>query len=102
MNTIKQTQVFSDWLDRLKDRIAEKRIVARIRLAENGSFGDHHFCADGIWEMRIHHGPGYRIYYAQEGSTIYLLLVGGDKRTQSQDIEKAIDLWEACRKEGLV
>lgn len=101
MNTINQTQVFVDWLARLKDRIAQKRIVARIRLAENGSFGDHQFCRDGIWEMRIHYGPGYRLYYAQEGGAIYLLLVGGDKQTQGRDIEKAKDLWEACKKEGL-
>ena len=100
MNTINQTQVFVDWLARLKDRIAQKRIVARIRLAENGSFGDHHFCRDGIWEMRIHYGPGYRLYYAQEGRAIYLLLVGGDKQTQDRDIKKAKDLWEACKKEG--
>lgn len=101
MNTINQTRVFVDWLERLKDQIAKQRIVARIRLAENGSFGDHHFCADGVWEMRIHYGPGYRLYYAQEGSTIYLLLMGGDKQTQHRDIEKAKDLWEACKKEGL-
>ena len=79
MNTINQTRIFVDWLDRLKDQIAKKRIVARIRLAENGNFGDHHFCGDGVWEMRIHYGSGYRLYYAQEGSTIYLLLMGGDK-----------------------
>lgn len=101
MNTINQTQLFVDWLARLKDQVAKKRIVARIRLAENGSFGDHHFCTDGIWEMRIHYGPGYRLYYAQEGSTIYLLLVGGDKQTQGRDIEKAKNLWEAYRQEGL-
>lgn len=101
MNTINQTQVFADWLARLKDQIAKKRIVARIRLAENDSFGDHHFCADGVWEMRIHYGPGYRLYYAQEDSAIYLLLVGGDKQTQGRDIEKARDLWEAYKKEGL-
>ncbi len=101
MNTIKQTQLFIDWLDRLKDQTVKKRIVARIRLAENGSFGDHHFYADGVWEMRIHYGPGYRLYYAQESSTIYLLLAGGNKKTQEQDIERAIDIWEACKKEGL-
>jgi putative addiction module killer protein len=100
MNIINQTQVFTDWLARLKDQIAKKRIVARIRLAENGSFGDHHFCADGVWEMRIHCGPGYRLYYAQEGSTVYLLLIGGDKQSQDRDIEKAKDLWKSYSKEG--
>lgn len=79
---------------------SKKRILARIRLAENGSFGDHHFYADGIWEMRIHYGPGYRLYYAQESSAIYLLLVGGDKQTQDRDIEKAKDLWDTYKKEG--
>lgn len=101
MNTINQTQVFVDWLARLKDMTAKRRVVARIRLAENGSFGDHHFYGDGIWEMRIHYGPGYRIYYAQEGSTLYLLLAGGDKQAQRRDAQKAKDLWEACKKEGL-
>ena len=97
MNTIRQTQVFTDWLAGLRDQIAGKRVVARIRLAELGNFGDHHFIADGVWEMRIHYGPGYRLYYAQEGSTVYLLLVGGDKQTQGRDIEKAKALWSEAR-----
>ncbi len=101
MIIINQTQVFIDWFERLRDQTAKKRIVARIRLAEQGSFGDHHFYADGIWEMRIHYGPGYRLYYAQEDSAIYLLLAGGDKQTQDRDYEKAKNLWEAYRKEKL-
>lgn len=95
---IKQTQVFADWLAGLRDQTAKKRVVARIRLAELGNFGDHHSLVDGIWEMRIHHGPGYRLYYAQEGSAVYLLLVGGDKQTQSRDIEKAKALWNEVKK----
>lgn len=95
---IKQTQVFADWLTGLRDQTAKKRVVARIRLAELGNFGDHHSLVDGIWEMRIHHGPGYRLYYAQEGSAVYLLLVGGDKQTQSRDIEKAKALWNEVKK----
>ena len=98
MNSINQTQVFTDWLAGLRDPIAKKRVVARIRLAENGSFGTHRFAGDGVWEMKIDYGPGYRLYYAQEGSTIYLLLVGGDKRTQDRDIEKAKILWNAAKK----
>ncbi len=98
MNRINQTRLFADWLAGLRDQVAQKRIVARIRMAETGNFGDHHFIADGVWEMRIRHGPGYRLYYAQEGSEIYLLLAGGDKQTQNRDIEKATALWSAEKK----
>jgi putative addiction module killer protein len=98
MNTINQTRFFADWLTGLRDQIAQKRTVARIRMAETGNLGDHHFIADGVWEMRIHHGPGYRLYYAQEGSEIYLLLAGGGKQTQGRDIEKATALWSEVKK----
>ncbi len=64
---------------------------------EQGNFGDHRFCRDGVWELRIDVGPGYRIYYTLSGSCVVLLLCGGDKRTQARDISRAESLlrdWE--------
>lgn len=98
MNTVRQTRIFTDWLAGLRNQTAQKRIAARLRMAETGNFGDHRFVADGVWEMRIHYASGYRLYYAQEGASIYLLLVGGDKQTQDRDIEKAVALWNAMKK----
>ncbi len=98
MNTVQRTRIFENWFAELKNRTAKERVLTRIRLAEAGNFGDHHFVADGIWEMRIHYGPGYRLYYAREGSSIYLLLMGGDKQTQNRDIEKAKVIWDALKK----
>ena len=86
---IKQTETFEKWIDGLKDRRAQLRIGARIlRLAE-GNPGDHKVLSGGITELRIDYGPGYRIYYTKRDSVIVLLLVGGDKRSQSKDIETA-------------
>ena len=59
-----------------------------------GNLGDHKFCRDGVWELRVDVGPGYRVYYAQAGQTLVLLLLGGDKRTQSADIDRAVDHWQ--------
>lgn len=89
MNTIQKTDVFDKWLSKLQDIRAKARIFARINQAEQGNFGDHKFIADNLYEMRIHYGPGYRIYYTRQDDIIYLLLVGGDKSTQQKDISKA-------------
>jgi putative addiction module killer protein len=86
--------VFETWLNGLADPKAVARIIARIDRTENGNFGDHRFVGKGVWELRIDHGPGYRVYYATAGRHILLLLCGGDKRKQSADIRRAIDLWE--------
>ena len=59
----------------------------------NGNFGDHQFCQDGVWELRIHYGPGYRVYYGREGETVVVLLCGGSKRAQSADIKEAVRYW---------
>jgi putative addiction module killer protein len=59
-----------------------------------GNFGDHKFCRDGVWELRIDVGPGYRVYYAVAGSQVVLLLCGGDKRTQGADINRACEYWQ--------
>ena len=94
MKTIHTTEVFDGWFASLRDKLAEKRIQARIRRAELGNFGDHKFCRDGVWELRIDVGPGYRVYYAVAGSRVVLLLCGGDKRTQDSDIARAVGYWQ--------
>ena len=68
-------------------------IIKRIERAEAGNFGDHHNVDGPIWEMRLDYGPGYRIYYAQDGMTIYILLCGGDKKSQQADIKLAKEIW---------
>ena len=97
MNTIKRTGIFANWLKKLKDPIGKIAISTRIKKAAFGNFGDHHNVRDTIWEMRIDTGPGYRVYYAQEGSNVYLLLIGGDKQSQDKDIHKAEALWNEIK-----
>ena len=99
MNTINRTDTFTAWLANLKDLKARAKIVVRLDQAANGNFGDVKSVGSGVWEMRIHFGSGYRIYYAREGRVIYLLLNGGDKSTQNRDITKAIAMWEKIKKE---
>jgi putative addiction module killer protein len=89
MIEVRQTEEFSGWLRRLRDANAVARIVARIRRLELGNPGDTKGVGGGILEMRIDYGPGYRIYYLHRGAMVVILLCGGDKRTQSQDIERA-------------
>ncbi len=89
MNTLVQSREFASWLAGLKDLGGRARIVDRLVRAEGGNFGDCSPVGDGISEMRIHHGPGYRIYFARRGELIYLLLIGGDKSTQTKDIARA-------------
>jgi len=86
---VRQTAEFSGWLHRLRDASAVARIVARIRRMEMGNPGDAKSVGQGILEMRIDYGPGYRIYYMHRGAEIVILLCGGDKRTQQQDINRA-------------
>jgi putative addiction module killer protein len=90
MVEVRQTREFSAWLHRLGDANA----VARIRRMEQGNPGDTKSVGSGIMEMRIAYGPGYRIYYLHRGAQIVILLCGGDKRTQRQDIEQAQKLAE--------
>jgi putative addiction module killer protein len=88
-----------EWLDSLRDRIGQARIYARIERAEKGNFGDHHTVSDGVVEMRIDVGPGYRVYFAFDGAEVILLLVGGDKSTQDRDIALAKKYWSAHKAE---
>ncbi|MDE7065628.1 MAG: type II toxin-antitoxin system RelE/ParE family toxin [Desulfovibrionaceae bacterium] len=94
MNILRRTEQFMLWYSELKDIAAKSRIAARLKHATQGNFGDHKSVGRGVMEMRIHAGPGYRLYYAQAGNTVYVLLLGGSKRTQVADIQEAHALWE--------
>ena len=97
--TVNRTEAFDTWLAQLADLRARAKILVRIRRAERGHFGDMKLLEDGVFEMRIDCGPGYRVYFAREGSTVYLLLCGGDKSTQPADIKHAKTMWATLRKE---
>jgi putative addiction module killer protein len=86
---IRQTQSFSIWLRELRDRQARARILVRIDRLMLGNPGDVRMVGDGVSELRIDYGPGYRVYYVRRGTTLIVLLAGGDKRTQNRDIETA-------------
>ena len=90
--TIRQTKAFAIWLNSLKDARAAARIDLRIRRLALGNPGDVKSLGGGLSELRIDYGPGYRVYFARIGDRIVLLLVGGDKRRQSTDIEMARNL----------
>lgn len=92
MKQILTTEVFDDWFASLRDIRARVRIQARIDRAVLGNFGDCAPVGEGVSEMRIHYGPGYRVYFAQRGLEVVILLAGGDKSSQSKDIARAIDL----------
>lgn len=89
MIEIRQTLVLERWLDGLSDRVAVSRITQRIVRLRNGLMGDIKPVGGGISEMRIDHGPGYRLYFVQKGDVLIILLCGGDKRSQERDIVKA-------------
>lgn len=93
MYAVRMSDVFEKWLTKLKDRKARTIIIERIvRVESTGHFGDHKRLTEELYEMRLFFGPGYRLYYTVKGDEIVLLLIGGDKKTQSSDIEKAKDL----------
>lgn len=97
---IEKTDVFQKWLDGLNDQKGRARVLKRIVAAESGNFGDCGSAGGGISEMRIHFGPGYRVYYAQRGEVVYLLIAGGDKATQKRDITRAKAIWKAVKEQG--
>lgn len=92
MYTVLQSSEFSTWLQALRDPIGKAQVLKRIRSAQLGNFGDHKNVGTGVYEMRIHTGPGYRVYYTRKGELIVWLLHGGDKSNQQRDINKAIEL----------
>ncbi|MBF0785804.1 type II toxin-antitoxin system RelE/ParE family toxin [Muribacter muris] len=99
MYIIEETDIFSNWLANLTDELAIVNIVARIERAKLGNFGDHKSVGDGVFEMRITKGKGYRLYYARKGEITYLLLCGGDKSTQDKDILQAKAIWTELKQE---
>ncbi len=92
MFTLIQTDEFSAWLKELKDFKAKVRILARLTMAEQGNFGDSEPVGEGVSEMRIHIGAGYRVYYKRSDKIIYIVLNGGDKSTQDKDIKRAKEI----------
>lgn len=89
MKEISQTKLFMKWYARLKDRVAKLRIAVRIRRLQNGNVGDAKPVGNGVFELRLNFGPGYRVYYTERGGELIILLAGGDKSTQQSDIEVA-------------
>ncbi|MCS6995948.1 MAG: type II toxin-antitoxin system RelE/ParE family toxin [Casimicrobiaceae bacterium] len=92
MFTVLQTRQFVAWLDGLKDKRAQVRIAARLRQVEAGNLGDWGPVEGEVSELRVHYGPGYRLYFVRRGRVIVLLLNGGDKSTQGRDIRRALKL----------
>ena len=86
---IRETELFSSWLAKLRDRTARARILARIRRVSLGTFGDAKSVGAGVSELRVDHGPGYRVYFTRRGRTVVFLLCGGDKSSQAADIAEA-------------
>lgn len=87
------SDLIADWLRRLRDIQAKAAIIRRLNRLEQGNFGDFKPLRDGVHELRIDVGPGYRVYYARSGQTVMLLLCGGDKRSQDADIARACACW---------
>jgi putative addiction module killer protein len=86
---VEKTEEYREWLDALKDRAGRARILVRVDRLIQGNPGEHRNLTDGVSEMKIDFGPGYRVYYTQRGTRLLLLLAGGDKSTQQRDIFKA-------------
>jgi putative addiction module killer protein len=89
MFTIQKTEYFNDWLRGLRDIRGKAKILARLKRAEQGNLGDHKPVGDGVLEMRVNFGPGYRVYFSRRGGIVIIILVGGDKSSQERDIRKA-------------
>jgi putative addiction module killer protein len=92
MGVIYTTEQFDLWYDGLRDARAKAAIRVRMRRAEEGNFGDCEPVGEGVSEMRIHYGPGYRVYFTRTGMEVVILLAGGDKSSQAKDIRKALKL----------
>jgi putative addiction module killer protein len=87
--TVLQTEEFQNWLDALRDRRAQARIAARLRLAEVGNLGNWKSVGGEVSEMRVDFGPGYRLYFTRRGRLLIIMLAGGDKSSQARDIRRA-------------
>jgi len=92
MIEIRKTEVYANWLDGLRDIRARARILARVERLAAGNPGDVRSVGEGVSELRIDYGPGYRVYYTSQGREVVILLAGGDKRSQAKDIKTALRL----------
>ncbi len=92
MFTFIRHRIFDDWMHHLADMKAKARIIARIKSAVHGNFGDSKPVGDGVSEMRVDVGPGYRVYFTRQDKVVYVLLCGGDKSSQKHDIKRAKEL----------
>jgi putative addiction module killer protein len=92
MPQIRQSEAYETWIAALQDEEARARINVRIRRLSLGNPGDVKPVGEGVSELRINHGPGYRVYYTQRGKEVIILLCGGDKRSQARDIKRALKL----------
>ena len=92
--------VYKEWADGLRDTRARFAVDRRLRRVEEGNFGDHKYLIDGIWELRIDFGPGYRVYYGLRGAEVVVVLCAGDKGSQQRDIDRAVAYWAQVEKEG--
>lgn len=92
MTEIRKTEAFSQWIDRLRDLRARARVQARIERLAGGNAGDVKPVGEGVSELRIDYGPGYRVYFKKQGRRLIVLLAGGDKGTQEKDIKTALRL----------
>ncbi|HYG62106.1 MAG TPA: type II toxin-antitoxin system RelE/ParE family toxin [Thermoanaerobaculia bacterium] len=92
MLEVRQTVEFEEWFDGLRDRQARARIDVRLRRLSLGNPGDVKPVGEGVSELRIDYGPGYRVYFIRQGQSVVVLLAGGDKRTQAADVARAIEL----------
>ena len=90
--TVKRLEEFSNWLKGLKDGLTRQRLNKRLRKVQLGNLGDVEPVGEGVYEMREHFGPGWRMYYVQRGDALLVMLGGGDKSTQQSDIKRAIEL----------
>ena len=89
MFSLIRSEYFAHWLDELSDQLARAQILLRLNRASLGNFGDCEPVGEGVSEMRVHYGPGYRIYFVRNGRAVYVLLCGGTKKSQKRDITKA-------------
>lgn len=99
MNIFERSSGFDAWLSDLKDSMAKARILARLRSAMAGNFGDCEPVGEGVSEMKIDVGAGYRVYYTRTGKTVYFLLAGGDKSTQQRDIARVKKMAQELKKQ---
>ena len=88
---------FERWLDSLRDKKAQAIILERLNRVRLGNFGDSRHLGEGVYELRIHYGPGYRVYFGELDEVIIVLLCGGAKRAQNRDIQRARDYWQELR-----